>query len=168
MTANIRVLTKEKRELPMKRLLVPPTTFTALKKMAFTFLCCTVLMVFTAPAQTPPQQIKADPGTNNPPPAGAILNLSGTPIPGGGFAIYQHYTKNFIAGITSTAITFAFRDDPAQISFANASVVDLTTESGNLLTNGNFSGGVYTNNGNRFTPNGWTYANVYGAQAGGV
>jgi hypothetical protein len=131
-------------------------------------LLCTVLTVFAAPAQTPPQQIKADPGTNNPPPAGAILDLNGTPIPGGGIATYQHYTKNFIAGITSTAITFAFRDDPAQISFTNASVVDVTAENGtNLLTNGDFSGGVYTNNGNSLTPIGWTYANMYGAQAGG-
>jgi hypothetical protein len=151
----------------MTGLLTTAATLTTLKKVAFTLFCCTVLMVFAAPAQTPPQTIKADPGTNNPPPAGAILDLSGTPIPGGGNATYQHYTVNFNAGITNTAITFAFRDDPAQISFANASVVDLTTESENLLTNGNFSGGVYTNNGNSSTPDGWTYANIYGAQAGG-
>jgi len=151
----------------MTGLLTTAATLTTLKKVAFTLFCCTVLMVFAAPAQTPPQTIKADPGTNNPPPAGAILDLSGTPIPGGGNATYHHYTVNFIAGISHTAITFAFRDDPAQISFANASVVNLTTESENLLTNGNFSGGVYTNNGNSSTPNGWTYANIYGAQAGG-
>src|ERR1700719_2150742 len=152
----------------MTGLLTTAATLTTLKKVAFTLFCCAVLLVFAAPAQTPPPQtIKADPGTNNPPPAGAILDLSGTPIPGGGNANYQHYTVNFNAGITNTAITFAFRDDPAQISFANASVVDLTTESENLLTNGNFSGGVYTNNGNSSTPDGWTYANIYGAQAGG-
>ncbi len=146
---------------------MPATTLTTLKKIAFTLLCCTVLMVFAAPAQTL-QSIKADPGTNNPPPAGAILDLSGTPIPGGGNSTYQQYTVNFTANIAYTAITFAFREDPAFISFANASVVDLTTESGNLLTNGDFSGGTYTNNGNSSTPIGWTYANQYGAYAGGI
>jgi hypothetical protein len=149
----------------MTRFLMP-ATLTTLKKVAFTLFCCTVLMVFAAPAQTP-QQIKADPGTNNPPPTGAILDLNGMAIPGGGNGTYQQYSVNFTAGIAQTAITFAFRDDPAFISFASASVVDQTLESGNLLTNGDFSGGVYTNNGNNSTPNGWTYANIYGATFGG-
>src|SRR5271169_4557608 len=69
---------------------------------------------------------KTDPGTNNPPPANAILDLSGSPIPGGGNGTYQQYTVNFTATLNSTTITFAFRDDPAQISFANASVTDVT------------------------------------------
>src|SRR5580692_10820763 len=111
---------------------------------------------------------KEDPGNNNPPPAGAILDLSGTPIPGGGNDTYQQYSVDFTANAVSTAITFAFREDPAFISFADASVVDLTTQSGNLLTNGDFSGGTYTDNGNSLTPNGWIYANQYGAAAGGV
>jgi hypothetical protein len=150
----------------MKRLLMPATTLTTLKRIAFTLLCCTVLMVFAAPAQTI-QSIKADPGSNNPPPAGAILDLSGTAIPGGGNTTYQQYTVNFTATVTSTAITFAFREDPAFISFAKASVVDVTTESRNLLLNGDFSGGVYTNNGNSLTPIDWTYANIFGASSGG-
>ena len=106
---------------------------------------------------------------NNPPPAGAILDLNGTPIPGGGNGTtYQQYTVDFAAKFTSTAVTFAFRDDPADISFNEASVTDLTTPSGNLLTNGNFTGGVYTDNGNPFTPVGWTYANPFGSVSGGV
>jgi hypothetical protein len=135
-------------------------------------------MVFAASAQTP-QQIKADPGTNNPPPTGAILDLNGQTVPGGGNGTYQQYGVDFTAAAANTAcgdgcttaITFAFRDDPAFISFANASVRELTdlgVEFGsNLLTNGDFSGGTYTNNGNSSTPNGWTYANVYGATYGG-
>jgi hypothetical protein len=107
-----------------------------------------------------------DPGNNNPPPAGAILDLSGTPIPGGGNQTYHMYSANFVANLNSTAITFAFRDDPAFISFSNASVTD-TAGGGNLLTNGDFSQGTYTNNGNNFTPNNWTYANMYGATFGG-
>jgi uncharacterized repeat protein (TIGR01451 family) len=115
--------------------------------------------------------LKTDPGTNNPPPAGAILDLSGTPIPTGSsygtYGAYQRYTVNFVADITNTAITFAFREDPARISLANASVTDLTHPSGNLLVNGDFSGGMYNSNGNGRTPNGWTYANIYGVLGGG-
>jgi hypothetical protein len=97
-----------------------------------------------------------DPGNNNPPPVGAILDLSGTPIPG----TYQSYTVNFTAAFNNTAITFAFRDDPAFISFSNPSVTDLTTHGGgNLLTNPNFSGGTSTP---------WIYANMYGATFGGA
>jgi len=59
---------------------------------------------------------------------------------------------DFTATFKSTAITFAFREDPADISFNEASVRDLTTPSGNLLTNCDFTGGVYTDNGNPFTP----------------
>lgn len=105
---------------------------------------------------------------NEPPPAGAILDLSGTPIPGGGNDTLQSYSVDFTASLSDTAITFAFREDPAFISFESASLVDLTNPSGNLLLNGDFSGGTYTDNGNSATPNGWTYANIYGAEAGGV
>ncbi|HWY60953.1 MAG TPA: PEPxxWA-CTERM sorting domain-containing protein [Rhizomicrobium sp.] len=105
----------------------------------------------------------ANAASNNPPPAGAILDLNGTPITN----VQQLYTVNFAAALSNTAITFAFRQDPSFSSFSGASVVDLTTSSGNLLINGDFSGGTYTNNGNASTPNGWTYANIYGAIDGG-
>lgn len=146
--------------------LMTATTLTTFKKVAFTLLCCTVLMVFSAPAQTI-QQMKADPyPVNLGPPAGAILDLNGTPIPGvpGGNGTYKQYMVNFTASSSNTActpgapcttvITFAFRDDPAQISFANALVFDTADETQtNLLTNGNFSEGL----------TGWTYVNTYGA-----
>ena len=80
----------------------------------------------------------------------------------------QTYTVDFTASQSNTAITFAFREDPAFVFVFNTSVVNLTTSSGNLLTNGDFSGGTYTDNGNSATPTGWTYANIYGASAGGV
>lgn len=151
------------------------TLKTTLKKVAFTVLCCVVLMVFTASAQTI-QSIKADPGTNNGPPAGPILDLGGTyatpstparPIPGNGNETYQQYMVSFTAtaanttctgGICTTVITFAFRDDPAQVSFTNASVTDQTILSGNLLTNGNFATGDLT---------GWTYTDNYGVSGAG-
>lgn len=105
---------------------------------------------------------------NEPPPLGAILDLNGTPIPGGGDgSTFQTYTVTFTAGLTNTDITFAFRDDPAFLIFENASIVDQTTSSGNLFTNGDFSGGTYTSNGNANTPNSWEYANVFGATFGG-
>jgi hypothetical protein len=94
------------------------------------------------------------------PPAGAILDLNGQPITN----TQQSYSVDFTAAVASTAITFAFRQDPSFVSFSNVSVVDLTTSSGNLLTDGDFSGGTP---GSNVVP-GWTYANIYGAAAAGV
>ncbi len=94
-----------------------------------------------------------------PPPAGAILDLNGQPIPYSA----QLYTVDFTAALANTNITFAFRDDPAFISFSDASLVDLTTSSGNLLLNGDFSSGT---SGSSNIPD-WTYANIYGASSGG-
>jgi hypothetical protein len=106
---------------------------------------------------------------NEPPPLGAILDLNGTPIPGGGNGTtFQEYTVDFTATVANTAITFALREDPAFISLEDTSLVNLTTLSSNLLLNGNFAGGVYTSNGNADTPVDWTYANIYGATFGGV
>lgn len=97
---------------------------------------------------------------NQPPPGGAILDLNGLPITN----IQQSYSVDFVAGVANTAITFAFRQDPSFESFSNASVVDVTTSSGNLLLNGNFALGVVgTSN-----VTDWTYANIYGASYGGV
>jgi YVTN family beta-propeller protein/uncharacterized repeat protein (TIGR03803 family) len=105
---------------------------------------------------------------NEPPPAGAILDLNGLPIPGGGDGVtFQQYSVSFTATLGSTAITFAFRDDPAYISFVNASVIDLTHPNGNILVNGDFSGGVHSQNGDDYVPNGWTFTNPYGADAFG-
>ncbi len=115
-----------------------------------------LLMAGVAHAQT---------ANNDPPPLGAILDLNGQPIPNNA---PQLYTVDFTAAVANTAITFAFRDDPALILFSDASVINLTAGGGNLLANGNFSGGTYTDNGNRLTPVGWTYANIYGAIDGGV
>ena len=70
----------------------------------------------------------------------------------------------FTAALANTAITFAFRQDPAFLSFSNAALIDLTTSSGNLLVDGDFSGGTIGTS----TATGWTYANIYGATYGGV
>jgi Abnormal spindle-like microcephaly-assoc'd, ASPM-SPD-2-Hydin/Divergent InlB B-repeat domain len=160
MIANRLALPRENREFPMKTVRMPATTLTTVRKTVFT-LFFILLMVFGAVAQTV-QSIKADPGNNNPPPASPILDLNGNPTN------YQQYTVDFVAGVSSTAITFAFRNDPSFTSFSNASVVDTTTGSGNLLTNGDFSGGCHLDSGNNYTPVGWTYANQYGAGAGGI
>ena len=121
------------------------------------------------PAASVSKPLTAQTAHNDPPPAGAILDLNGTPLPGNGNGTYQQYSVNFTATVPSTAITVAIRDDPAFISFANTSVTDLTNPNGNLLVNGDFSGGTYNDNGNPNTPNGWTYANTYHAESfGGV
>jgi hypothetical protein len=95
--------------------------------------------------------------TNEPPPSGAILDLNGTPI----YDTSTYYSVDFTAALANTDITFAFREDPSFLSFSNASVVDVTNPSGNLLLNGNFALGSGTN------ATDWTYANIYGASDGG-
>jgi hypothetical protein len=98
--------------------------------------------------------------SNLPPPAGAILDLNGQPITNSN----QLYSVDFTAAVANTAITFAFRQDPSFESFSNASVVDVTHPSSNILLNGNFAvGTVGTSNAAS-----WTYANIFGATFGGV
>lgn len=103
---------------------------------------------------------------NYAPPTGAIYDLNGLTVPHGA---PQLYFTTFTAPTSnaSTAITFAFRDDPWFIQFSNVSLVDVTTGSGNLLANGDFSGGAYLDNLNYGTPLGWTYSNIDGAAFGG-
>jgi hypothetical protein len=120
--------------------------------------------VFAFAISSSAQSPKNDPGNNNPPPVGAILDLNGTPIPGGGNSTYQLYAVDFTATLPNTAISFAFREDPAFISFTNASVFDQTSESANLLKNGDFSQGLNESGSPLF----WTYSNQYGAGSGGV
>ena len=48
MNPNLCSLTREKRELQMMRLM--PATLAAVTKIAFTLLCCTLLMLAAAPA----------------------------------------------------------------------------------------------------------------------
>lgn len=98
------------------------------------------------------------------PPTGAILDLNGLTLPG---ATPTTYTMDFAAGVANTGLTFAFRYDLGFLYMNDVSLVNLTTSSGNLVSNGNFSGGVYTDNGNGATPNDWTYTNPDGATIGG-
>jgi hypothetical protein len=95
-----------------------------IKRLLLTFgLLLATMLPSRAQKTLPPN----DPGSNNPPFPGAILDLSGTPIPAGGDGTYQQYTVNFTAAFANTAITFAFRDDPAFLFFYSPSVSDLTT-----------------------------------------
>lgn len=104
-------------------------------------------------------------GNNNSPPAGAILDLAGgetgtAPLSvNHGTAVTQ--SVNFVASVANTNITFAFREDPAFISFSNVSLIDLANPGLNLILNGTFADGVGENATN------WTFANVYGATASG-
>lgn len=98
--------------------------------------------------------------TNEPPPPGAILDLNGQVIP---TSTPQLYTTSFIATLTDTAITFAFRDDPAYIYFSDPSLIDTTTPTSNLFANPTFTAGTYTSNGNSKTPIDWVFQNPYGS-----
>jgi hypothetical protein len=64
-------------------------------------------------------------------------------------------------------ISFAIREDPAYIELSDISLVDLTAGSGNLLTNGDFSGSTYSSAGGLPQPDGWNYLNIYNATASG-
>jgi hypothetical protein len=98
-----------------------------------------------------------NPPTNCAPPSGpVILDLAGQAVP----HAFQQYTASFIAGVTTTQISFAFREDPDFLLLDNVSV---TTGGGpNLLTNGDFEGGGGS------VPTGWTHLNTFGAGAAGV
>ncbi|WP_372782829.1 hypothetical protein [Phenylobacterium sp.] len=98
-------------------------------------------------------------GNNNSAPDGpVILDLVGQPVP----HTYTQYTASFIAGTTSTDLSFAFREDPAFISLDD---IVLTTGGGaNLVVNGGFEAGLVNDN----APVGWTYLNVFGASAAGT
>ena len=96
---------------------------------------------------------------NNPPPAGAILDLNGQVVNHGAATTES---VSFVGGVASTNVTFAFRDDPTFISFSNVSLVDNTDHSGNLILNGNFASGSGEN------PTDWAFVNEYGAEASGV
>ena len=113
-------------------------------------------------------------GMNNSPPTGAILDLGGGETGTAPLAVNHGapvtQTVNFVAGVANTNITFAFREDPAFIFFSNVTLTNATTGNpANLIINGNFAGGTYAdpNNSSGQSPNGWTYANVYGATASG-
>lgn len=100
-----------------------------------------------------------NPPTNcAPPPGNVILDLNGTSVP----HTYRQYTTTFIATMTTTNLSFAFREDPA---FLFLDDIVLTTGGGpNLVTNGGFEGGVD----GAGEPLGWVYLNSFGAAAGGV
>jgi PEP-CTERM motif len=107
--------------------------------------------------------VAAAAANNDPPPPGAILDLAAladNTIP---HAAPQQYTVDFFAGLSSTTISLAFREDPAFFAVTNVSVVDLTASSGNLLLNGDFSGPSPGG-----LPADWSFQNVFGATFSGV
>jgi PEP-CTERM motif-containing protein len=98
--------------------------------------------------------------TNEPPPVGTVIDqLTGLPIVG----TYNTRTATFVAGSTTTNLSFALREDPAFIDLADVSLVDMTTSSGNLLVNGDFGAGPV----GASAPTGWAYLNTFGASFGG-
>ncbi len=117
----------------------------------FIVVACMVLLMGSVAAFAVPMNVG--------PPLGAILDLNGMPIT----SSETPYTVDFTAGLSDTAITFAFRNDPSFVYFSDASVVDLTTSSGNLLLNGDLASGTYGTS----SVTDWTYANIYGATYGG-
>lgn len=107
------------------------------------------------------------------PPAGAILDLNGQSIPGGGDGTTTaSFGALYTATSTATTITLAFRDDGAFIDLYTV-VLEQCLNSGctlagaNLLQNPSFNTTVHTQNGNSAVPTDWNYDNIYGASFGG-
>jgi hypothetical protein len=100
-----------------------------------------------------PQHAIAQPN-NIGPPTGAILDLAGTAIP----SAYQQYSVSFVAAAANTDLTFALRNDPGFFGLDDISMVDNSTSSANLVTNGGFESGLAP----------WTSDNVYGAAFAGT
>ena len=72
---------------------------------------------------------------NQPPLAGPVIDqLTGLPI----IDTYTTRTVDFTAINATTNLSFAFREDPADIGLDNVSLVDLTNPGGNLVDNGDF------------------------------
>ena len=97
-------------------------------------------------------------GNNDGPPAGpVILDLAGQANPHD----WTPYTASFVATSTSTALSFAIRDDHA---FFYLDDVVLTTGGGpNLVVNGGFEAGPVGTQ----APTGWTYLNPLAVTFGG-
>ena len=79
---------------------------------------------------------------NNGPPGqqayDVVLDLAGTSS-GSGYTQYGSGNSiTFVATNTISTVTFAFRNDPGYFAFDNASVIDVTHPSSNLLTNPGF------------------------------
>jgi hypothetical protein len=112
--------------------------------------------------------------SNNSPPVGAIIDLGGGETGTAPQLItgaVNTASADFTASIANTDITIALRNDPNIVAIGNVALVNLTTGSStNLLVNGNFTGGTYSDPvsatdpfGNNAVPYGWHYVNIYGA-----
>lgn len=107
------------------------------------------------------QEAKAQ---NNPYPLGPIQTLTGQPIP----TTWTHYTVSFVATLTATDITFAFRNDPGFTALDDVVVTDTTTSTSAGLLNGGFELATHTSGGVAGQPLDWTYDNIFGATYGGA
>ena len=92
------------------------------------------------------------------PPTGPIFDLATN---GSGLtpSVYTQYSVSFVATSANTDLTFALRNDPGYFALDDISMIDTTTASGNLVTNGDFEAAN--------TPTGWGVDNIYGATFAG-
>jgi hypothetical protein len=95
------------------------------------------------------------------PPSGAILDLTGQPLPNAG---YVQYSVDFTASSTMTNVSFAFRNDPGFFGLDDVTLLNKTTSTPVPVVNGGFESGIVGNN----APVGWTYLNTFGAAFSGI
>ncbi len=106
----------------------------------------------TAPANAAPP-----PCTENcAPPPGAVIDLSGEPLPVNDPTSYSFAINEAYIPSGDAPLTFFFRDDYAYIDIYDVALYDTSsaTPTVNLLANGDFSGGVTSGTD---IPKGWTY-----------
>ncbi len=106
----------------------------------------------TAPANAAPP-----PCTENcAPPPGAVIDLSGEPLPVNDPTSYSFAINEAYIPSGDAPLTFFFRDDYAYIDIYDVTLYDTSsaTPTVNLLANGDFSGGVTSGTD---IPKGWTY-----------
>ena len=118
MTANLLILTSEKRESPMKRILMPATALAAMKKVAFVVFCVTVLTLVAKPAKAdealdPCHNPTIGTPANVGPYCGVVITITGT-------------SGNLVATITGSGNAYD-NDDDQLVGIQNNSSVTVGT-----------------------------------------
>jgi hypothetical protein len=93
------------------------------------------------------------------PPPGAILDLAGIAVTTN---TWEEYSLDFTATLSSTNISFAFRNDPTFFLLDDVSVTSSLNPTVNLIQDGGFEQGARFEN----APPGWTFVSFGGASDG--
>ncbi len=126
-------------------------------------LAASALLFAAAQAQADVCVPPINTGNCAPPVGNVIFDLAGQPLP----QVYTQYTVSFNAAQATTTLSFQFREDPS-FFYLDDIVLTHNGAGSNLLTNGDFEGGTFTDPvAGSPQPNGWTYLNLFNAPFAG-